>query len=286
MNANITIFTNGYEGTWQSIELGTWLAKTFNRQITLVGVVENDDANHPVEDIFSRAVGLFQETKVDYQLELENGDVEEVIKNRQELMKTPKIASEPDYLVLVGTFGRNPVKKMIAGKSFRYIMESVGQPILYVPAFELPIKKILLCVGGLGYAVKAEPMILELAKITGASITLFTVVPPIEFDYPEARIVKENWNRLAETDTIIGRTLRIGVDLAKNANVPVAVNTRHGNVTDEINAEIAAGDYDLIVMGSQFSSHTLRKLYIPNVTADIAESCTKPILTVRCPADS
>ena len=285
MRADIVIFTNGHEGTWHSIEIGAWLGKVLSRPITLVGVVETEDAHHPVEDIFSRSITLFQESGVEYQLELEKGDVEEIIRNRAELSSTPKIASEPDHILVVGTFGRNPVKKMIAGKSFRYIMETVGQPILYAPTFKLPIKNILLCVGGLGYPVKAEPMILELAKAVGASITLFTVVPPIEFDYPEARVVKENWQRLAETDTIIGRTLRTGLDLAKSAGVNAKVKTRHGIVIDEIKAELATGDYDLVVMGSQFSSHTLRKLYIPNVTADVAENCIKPILTVRCPAD-
>ena len=285
MNADIILFTNGHEGTWPSIEYGAWLAKTFGRQLTLVGVVEGDDEHHPVEDMFSRAVTLFQEEKVTYTLELETGDVESTIKKRTDLAKPPADVAHPDHWVIVGTFGRNPVKKMIVGKSFRYIMETVGQPILFVPEKRLPIKKILLCVGGLGYAVKAEPMILDLAKATGALITLFTVVPPIEFDYPEARIVKENWQRLAETDTIIGRTLRIGLDQAKAAGVSAEVKTRHGNVLEEIRAEILNGEHDLVVMGSQFSSHMLRKLYIPNVTADIAEGCPRPILTVRCPTD-
>ena len=283
MNLKLTIFTNGHEGTWNSIDLGAQLAKALGLEIELIGVVEDDDVNHPVEEIFSKAVTLFQELGVTYDLELEPGIVEDVAGKRKYLAAIPHDINQPDSIVLVGTFGRSSVRKMLVGKSFRYIMESIGQPILYVPEFHYPIKKILMCIGGLGYPVKAEPLILKIAKACGAEITLFTVVPPIEFDYPEARIVKENWQRLAETDTIIGRTLREGRALAKEAGIGVTVKTSHGNINEEIKAEIKHGNYDLVVMGSHFSSHTLRQMYAPNVTADIAESCSVPILTLRCP---
>ena len=283
MKPKLTIFTNGYDGTWNSIDLGAQLAKVLGLEIELIGVVEEDDVHHPVEEIFSKAVTLFQDLGLVYDLELEPGIVEDVAKKRKNLARIPMDINQPDTIVLVGTFGRSQVRKMLVGKSFRYIMESVGQPILYVPEFRFPVKKILLCIGGLGYPVKAEPLILNIAKACGAEITLFSVVPPIEFDYPEARIVKENWQRLAETDTIIGRTLREGVALATAAEVGVSVKTSHGNVLDEIRSEIKRGQYDLVVMGSHFSSHTLRQMYAPNVTAEIAETCSVPILTLRCP---
>ena len=286
MNSNITIFTNGFDGTWNSIQFGAWLAKHFSRPITLIGVIESDDEHHPVEDMFSRAITLFKETGVEYRLEIEDGSVEQVAKNRTALITPPVTVEDPEHIVLIGPFGRNQVRKMFLGKSFRYFMELFGQPICYVQEFRLPIKKILLCVGGLGYTIHAEPLVLELAKAENATVSLLTVVPPVDLDYPEARIIKQNWQRLQETDTVIGRTLRLGLEMAKNAGITALVKTRRGNIIEEIKNEINEGDYDLVVMGSQFSSHTLRQIYVPNVTADIAEICKTPILTVRNPPEA
>jgi len=41
------------------------------------------------------------------------------------------------------------------------------------------------------------------------------------------------------------------------------------------------GEYDLICMGSPHSAHSLRHLYTPNVTAEVAEAANCPILTAR-----
>ena len=46
-------------------------------------------------------------------------------------------------------------------------------------------------------------------------------------------------------------------------------------------AEAREGNYDLLCMGSPYSSHTLRQLYTPNVTAEIAETDLVPVLTAR-----
>jgi nucleotide-binding universal stress UspA family protein len=281
MKSNITIFTNGYDGTWNSIQFGAWLAKAFTRPVTLVGVIEHDDDDHPVEEMFSRAIALFREAGVEYRLEVEDGSVEQAARARRALIDSPKSVGDPEHIILLGPFGRNPMKKMLLGRSFRYFMELFGQPIAYIQEFRLPIKKILLCVGGLGYTIQVEPLVLELAKADNADVTLFTVIPPGDLDYPEARIVRQNWQHLQETDTVIGRTLRLGLEMARNAGVAAVVKTSHGSILEEIKNEIKEGDYDLVVMGSQFSSHTLRQFYAPNVTADIAEVCTTPILTVR-----
>jgi nucleotide-binding universal stress UspA family protein len=56
---------------------------------------------------------------------------------------------------------------------------------------------------------------------------------------------------------------------------------RHGDVVHQIIDEVRKGDYDLVGMGSAYSAHSLRHLYTPNVTAEVAEELEIPILTVR-----
>ena len=135
--------------------------------------------------------------------------------------------------------------------------------------------------GGLGYTITAEHLGLRVAQMNQATITLLTVVPPVDLDYPEARKIRDNWKILAETDTIPGRSLRAGLEKAREAGLETHIKVRHGNIVEEILEEVKAGGYELVCMGSQFSARSLRQLYTANVTADVAESCQIPILTVR-----
>src|SRR6185369_9803968 len=98
MKSELLIATNGYKGTWPAIEYGTWLASVIDANITLLGVTEKlnpaaIDDHHPLEDVFARAVELFQSTGVAYSLEVQNGDAEEII---------PRKAGLGDYITVIG----------------------------------------------------------------------------------------------------------------------------------------------------------------------------------------
>lgn len=281
MKTILNLFTNGHEETWNSIQFSAVIAKKLDARIKLIGVIEPNDADHPVEDMFSKALTLFQAENLEYELEIENGLVEDIAKTRHELISPRDETDEIQNVVVLSPFGRPVLKKMWAGKSFRYLMSLFGKPIFYIQGARLPIKRVLVCVGGLGISVISEGLVLSLSKPGETEVTLLTVVPPIDMDYPEARVIRENWMKLEETDTVVGRTLKHGLETAKKAGVNAECKVRHGNIMEEIKAEIASGNYDLVVMGSTYSSTGLQQLYAPNVTADIAEAFKVPILTIR-----
>ena len=277
MTPDLLIATNGFTGTWPSIEYGIWLASNINAKITLLGVNEKlnpaaiDDHN-PLEDVFERAIELFKKNQVEYDLLVENGNAEDVI---------PQKARQGDYIVVLGPLGRPQIRRLLTGRSIRHLMEEIEQPILYVPESKLPLKKILICIGGLGYEVTAEHIAMQMAMKSRAEVTLLHIVPPMDLDYPTARIVRENWKTLTETDTPIGRSLREALSVAKDDGLTASVKARQGNVVEEILSEIKEGGYDLLCMGSPYSTNALRQLYAPNVTAEIAESGNCPVLSAR-----
>ena len=277
MTPDLLIATNGFTGTWPSIEYGIWLASNINAKITLLGVNEKlnpaaiDDHN-PLEDVFERAIELFKKNQVEYDLLVENGNAEDVI---------PQKARQGDYIVVLGPLGRPQIRRLLTGRSIRHLMEEIEQPILYVPESKLPLKKILICIGGLGYEVTAEHIAMQMAMKSRAEVTLLHIVPPMDLDYPTARIVRENWQNLTETDTPIGRSLREALNVAKDDGLTASVKARQGNVVEEILSEIKEGGYDLLCMGSPYSTNALRQLYAPNVTAEIAESGNCPVLSAR-----
>lgn len=277
MNPDLLIATNGFKGTWPSIEYGAWLARTLHTKISLLGVTESlspaaIDDHHPLEDVFARAVELFQQNGVEYSLEVRNGDAERVI---------PLKAREGDFITVLGPLGRPQIRRWLMGRSIRHLMEEISGPILYVPEARLPLKRVLICIGGLGYEVTAEHIAMQVAVESRAEITLLHVVPPVDMDYPTARAERAHWQSLIETDTPVGRSLRQAMGIAQSSGLTAMVKGRHGNVVEEIMAELKSEHYDLLCMGSPYSGNALRQLYAPNVTAEVAEIAGCPVLTAR-----
>lgn len=277
MAPDILIVTNGTHETWPAVEQGAWLAAILDSKITLLGVTETlnpaaIDDHHPLEDVFERAVGLFQQQGTSYSLEVRNGSAEEII---------PQRAKQSDSIVVLGPFGRPQIQRLLSGRSIRHFLEEIEQPILYVPRSILPVQKILICVGGLGYEMTAEHLAMQIAMKSRAEITLLHIVPPVDLDYPTARTVRENWQRLEQTNTPVGRSLRQALEIAKADGLTVTIKGRQGNVIEQIVAEMRDGNYDLMCMGSSYSVHSLRQMYSASVTSEISEVSLCPVLTAR-----
>lgn len=277
MKPELLIATNGFQGTWASIEYGAWLAGLMQSNVTLLGVIEKPgstarEGHAPLEKMLASAVELLQKAGVTYRLEQRMGNAERII---------PETANQGNFLTVVGPLGRSRLRHWLTGRSFRALMEEIQGPILYVPQVRLPLKNLLISAGGLGYEVAAENLALQVAAASRADVTLLHVIPPTDLDYPITRDVREHASDLQDTDTVLGRSLRKGLEIAQSAGLQAKLVTRQGHVIEEILTEIREGNYDMVCMGSRYSTHALRQLYTPNVTAEVAEAANCPVLTVR-----
>jgi nucleotide-binding universal stress UspA family protein len=107
------------------------------------------------------------------------------------------------------------------------------------------------------------------------------VVEPVNLEYKTAREVQANWQNILETDTPQGQNLSQALAIAQGTGLKVEFKVCRGNIVHQILEEARQGSYDLIGMGSPYSAHSLRHLYMPNVTAEVAEALECPILTAR-----
>jgi nucleotide-binding universal stress UspA family protein len=271
-NLNLLLVTNGFEGTRPALDYGLWLAGTLGAHVTLLSVEEADNAHHPVGSLVAETVQKLETAGVKYEAKVQKGHAEEVVS---------AFAKEGEYLVVLGPLGRPPLLRFVMGRSFRYFMAEIASPLLYVPQTRTPVHKILVCMGGLEYALGPARLALRFAPAMKASITFLHVVEPITMEYPLAHEVKTHWQHLLDTNTPQGRVLRQVLEESQPLGLPTSVKVRHGDVVPEILAEIKEGDYDLLCMGSAYSAHSLRHLYLPNVTADVAEAVHCPVLTAR-----
>jgi len=277
MKPELLITTNGYKDTWSAIEYGVWLADAMQLKVRLLGVAESlrpavIDDHHPLEDVFAKAIELCEQKGIEYDPEIQNGDSEQVI---------PQKANSGNFITVVSPLGRPRIRRWLTGRSIRPLMEKIKGPILYVPEARLPLKKMLISIGGLGYEVAAENLAFEVAVASHADVTILHVVTPTDVAYPGTRDIREHLKDLEDTNTMVGRSLRTALDIAQKAGLNAKATTRQGNVVEEILAEVRRGNYDMVCMGSPYSATGLRQLYTPNVTAEVAEAAHCPVLTAR-----
>lgn len=277
MKSEILIATNGFKDSWNAIEYGSWFARSMQMKVTLLGVVERlspaaIDEHHPLEDVFARAVELFQKDEVEYHLEIRNGEAEQVVSAK---------ANQGDFITVISPLGRSRLRNWLTGRSFHVLMEQVKGPLLYVPEVRLPLRTLLISAGGLGYEMTAEDLALQVAAVQRADVTVLHVIPPTDLDYPTTRDVRKHVGNLQDTNTVLGRGLKKALETAQAAGLNARLVTRQGHVVEQILMEIREGNYDMVCMGSHYSVHALRQLYTPNVTAEVAEAANCPMLTVR-----
>ena len=273
MKKKIIFVSNGCQDTKNTLRYAVWLAKTFSMSLTLLGIIEKSNDEHPVQDVFSNAVPYFNKKGINYELQLINGETEAVLRD---------LKWADDEILLVSTLGRSPIYHSLSRRSFHQIVEDVPAPILYVRQAKMPIKKILVCFGGLGHAERIHKYAVNIAARAKAELTLLHVVPSVDLDYPPIKEMQESWDHLLDTDTLPAQELRKAKKTAEEKGVKTCVTLRHGNAVNQILAELEENSYDLACMGSAFSHPSLRQLYAPNVTAEIANEIKCPLLTVRC----
>lgn len=271
MKNKILLVTNGCRKSWATVEYAVAMAETMQVPLTLLGVVEKMDEEHPVEEMFSRAVTLFQEKGLNYDLQLVNGDTEDVL--------AEMTWDESTYL-FVGPLGRSQFRHWLVGYSFRKILESVPNPIFYVRESRFPIKRILVCFSGLNYIGSAKEIGIRIGEYTGAEVKLLHVIPPVESDHISNAKFEENTEELVDSKP--ARALKKAQNDANGKGLQSNIVVRHGNIVKQILEELDTQKYDLVCMGSSFgASDNMRRHYAPNVTAEIAEAAKCPILSAR-----
>ncbi len=268
----ILLCTNGSDLTRPALDYGIWLADLIKLPVVLLGVVEAPHFRQQVEALIMETGSRLAALQISYQIAYDRGRGSMVI---------ARYTRMSNFITVVGPLGRPAWRRVVQGRSFRRLLAKIETPIVYVPKARLPVNKILVCMGGLGYAQAVLQMVIFLAQAVGARITLLHVVEPVNLEYPISKLIDQNWDHILETDTPQGRNLQQAVKEVKMAGLECEFKVRHGSIVHEILDELHTGQYDLVGMGSHFGVHNLRQMFLPDVTAQVAEELNCPVITVR-----
>ncbi len=275
MNApgyNLLLCTNGAVEGRPALEYGVWLAGLLDLPVTLLGIVETPAQDASIQQTLHEVGANLEAARIAHTTLVRAGHARDTICAE---------AIPDQHLVVLGPLGRPQWRRWLQGSAFRRMMPNLQAPFIYAPTTHRQLNRILVSTGALDYAVSAECWALYLAQRAGATLTILHVAEAVHYHYPTATQMETHWKALLKTDIPQARHLRALLEQAQTQGVETSLRVRQGTVVHEIIAEARAGQYDLVVMGTKHSSHSLRRQYLPDVTAEVMETLKIPVLVVR-----
>lgn len=257
---------------YPELEYGINMAELLQASVKFLCFHERGSASKLKEAVKTAAETLEAHGKT-VEVEWDRGSLVEAIERA--------VLGHPQAMVLFSDRFGSTWQRLLRTIRFRHIMAEVSGPLVRLRDTCWPLKKILVSSGGFAYTIRLEQLAIHLAQAAGAKLTILHVVEPVTLDYSLAREVQTKWARLLETNTPQAQHLQRALAAAEAAGVVAEVKLRHGQVVDEIIDEVEMGNYDLVGLGSVYSSHSLRGLYRPDVTALVSAAVSCPILTMR-----
>ncbi len=273
-NPHFLLATNGSPVSLPAMEYGIWLASLLQAKISILGILENSSDRiqmNKVLDILENIIGASEVTLTNRILS--RGNAAAIIRQAINLGGYS--------LTVFGPLDQPVLIRWLRGRSIRRILTEAEEPFLYARKPSQKLDHMLLCAGGLGYARHMEEVALMLALKASSKVTLLHVVEPISYKYRISNLINANPKEIIKSDTPQGRSLREGLAIFETAGIEAKVMIKTGHIVHEILKEYHSGDYDLIGLGSGMSSSALRNLATPNVTAEIADAISAPILVAK-----
>jgi nucleotide-binding universal stress UspA family protein len=268
----ILLCTEGTQRSRHAIELCLLIAKATNSEVTIFGVTETEVNERPLLEALRQTQQVFRAVGV---------NVEIVSKHGEPITEISKRARETSYdLVVVGGESKPSGELSVLSQKAYEIIEMIFLPVLVVPVARPGIRRILICSGGGPYIERAVRLVSGIARDLGASATVFNVIPKAPVVVSERRERELDLEVLLNSKSALGKNLRAAKEMLEAMGVPVEVRVRAGIVDTEIAAEIEAGDYDLVVLGSKKSRDVFTEYLLGNVTRRLVNWVARPVLVV------
>lgn len=263
--------------TFPALEYGENLARLTRSAVRLLCLRQRGSTQR-LEEQVQRCAGGLKELGIGVEIVWKEGTLVDAVLGEMQAM--------PEAMLVISDKYRPLWRRWVRFGRFRRLQASLSSPILRVRDVCWPPQNIIVCSGGLPYTIPVERLAARLARSAAARLTFLHVVEPITLDYPLAREIHSHWEHLLQTDTPQARHLKQALDFAEQIGVEARVVVRHGLILHEILDEIRSGGYDLVGMGSTYSSTSLSRLFRPDVTALVSAAVDCPLLTQRGTAEN
>jgi nucleotide-binding universal stress UspA family protein len=269
----ILICSDGSTQSNKAIEFGGLIAAACLAETTLLGITEKVSEEESVFEALKQGSQALRQVNVNAELIIKAGEpIEEIVRRTQETKYD---------LVVIGAAQKGTRGPFLMSAKAYKIIKAVEPPVLVVKGNRTTLKRVLICSGGEKYIDEAVYFAGELAKGSGAKITLFHVMAQPPADYADLIKMEEDVNLLLHSNSELGQNLRSEKEFLERMGVESRVLLRHGMVLSEVLKEIKRGEYDLVVTGSSPAGANLRTYIMGNLTREIVNRAECPVLVVR-----
>jgi len=270
----ILFCSDGSSQAENAVRYGAPIAVAYQAETSILGIVEKASQEDAVLQALRRAQDILKEHHLNAELITKAGlPVPEIIKRTEE--------TKYDLVVIGAVRKGTHGPRWMSARAYK-IIESITPPVLVVVG-ELPAcRRILLSTGGTAHSDATVRFAGDMAHRVNATVTLLHVMaePPAMY----ANLIRsedENMDRLLQSNSQLGRSLRREKELLENMKVPCEVRLRHGLVLDELLDELRQKEYDMVVSGSSPARSRLRAYIMGNLTREIVNRAELPVLVVR-----
>jgi len=257
----------------RTVRCGHLVARATEAQVTVLTVLDRPQEAQQAQAILNHArqmlEGLAVETKTrrglpaeEILLEVEEGGYDLVVIGAREVLSWAE---------------------QLLGSVARQIVSRTKVPVLVVKGSCSSLDRVLICTGGREYAEPAIEVGTRLAKATGARVTILHVISPPPTMYTGLREMEERVADFLGRDTPEARHLKGAAEVLQRHDVQGELELRQGVVADEILHKARKGNYDLIVVGSSYGQSGIRRYLLGDVTRQILDRSTRPVLVVPPP---
>jgi len=268
----ILICSQGSEQADQAVRLGALIAAGCQAEVTLLGIMEASDQSQVLLDSLRRGQALLQEKGIRAELITKAGEpVSEIIQRTKETSFD---------LVVIGAVRKGTRGRFwMSSKTYKLIKE-IEPPVLSVAGKCPSLKRVLICSGGKRYIENAVRLTGQIARGTGATVTLLHVMGELPALYAHLPRMEETAAWLLNSDSELGVNLRQEKAILESMDVPTEVRLRQGSVLEEILRETRTEHYDLVVTGSALS-RGLRSYVLGDISREIVNRANCAVLVAR-----
>lgn len=268
---NILICVDETEFSKGTVLFGNNLAQQLNGNVTLLLITPREESETAVQQWLQTLRSLLTTRSVRTIVRRGN-PVDEIIGACQQgtydfiIVSSPTVTGGLDALIpsVAQTIAaRAPVSVIVVKERMR------------------SLQRILVC--GSGQKIN-QPVIYMSARLAGAydaECVLLHVTDPVPQMYTGLHTMAETAEELLVSETPIARQLRWSLEVLREVNGQVLLKLRHGLVVDEIIAETAAGEYDLVVLGAPQQQTLWQSLFIGQVAPRIITQVECAVMVVR-----
>jgi len=261
---------DGTDQTEKALRFAAVIAKACHADVTLLGISESEGAE--ADALLKHLHELSDKQKsqgVKTQVLAKSGSpVQEILGH----------GDESGYDVVVIGSGR-PYSAM-PSKTYELVRQ-IKPAVLLVVGERTELKKILIGSGGADYADATIRTAGEIAKCTGAQVTLLHVLAEAPLMYSSIIAQEENAEEIIQSGSTLGKTLEQQKEMLEKLGVAVTVRVRHGDVADQVLRETEEDNVDLIVVGSTLDRGPLYRYLLADITREIVNRAPCPVLVAR-----